>query len=140
MEVLDFLDLAVHEGKAVAKAVEAYIEANKEMLSSLDVVVRISICKTAKGKRTTRDERYMQLQQLMDTNPTLPKVCKEGEYKFDFENLTFKRGKAELHFSAGEIVMLYQKLVRKQAAPTNWSAFLSNMRRRHGADFLEGIV
>jgi hypothetical protein len=44
-----------------------------------------------------------------------------------------------MHFTAGETVILYQKLVRKQN-PVGWGAYYANMKNRHGDDFLQGAI
>lgn len=144
METLSYIDLPVHDGKAVAKLVQEFIAKNQSLVDSPDVAVRISICRESDGKtRTTKEMRYMQLDALIAANPDMPTVWKEGKYTFDFAAKTFHktvdRKKTELYLTAGEIVMLYQRLIRNQKMP-NWTAFYANMRGRHGQDFLLGLV
>lgn len=139
MDVLDYIDLAVHDGKPVAQEVIKYINAHKDMLTSLDVTVRISICRSNKGIRATAEESVDRLQQMIKTNPDLPKVWKNGIYIFNFDRMDFKQGKFPIHLTAGEAVVLYQKLIRKQS-PNGWGAYYANMRKRHGDGFLSGAV
>lgn len=139
MEVLDYIDLAVHDGQPVADAVIKYIDAHKDMLTSLDVTVRVSICKANKGERATAEESIARLQFMIGASPDFPKIWRFENYSFNFQKMEFKQGKFPIHISAGEMVILYQKLVRKQN-PTGWGAYFANMKKRHGEGFLKGAV
>jgi hypothetical protein len=144
MEVLSYIDLPVHDGKAVARLVQEFITKNAALVNSPDVAVRISIQRESDGStRANKAMRFEQLRALMDANPDLPTVWKEGKYTFDFAALTFtktvERKKVDLNITAGEIVMLWQRLIKGHKMP-NWTAFYANMRKRLGEDFLEGFV
>lgn len=139
MEVLDYIDLAVHDGQPVADAVIKYIDAHKDMLTSLDVTVRVSICKANKGARATAEESVARLEYMVAADTDLDKIWKFEEYTFNFIKKEFKRGKYPINITPGEMVMLYQKLIRKQH-PVGWGAYFANMKKRHGDSFLLGAV
>jgi hypothetical protein len=137
MEVLDYIDLPSIEPEHVAQAVNDYIAARQAMIGTLDVKVRVSICKTQETARAGRNERRDTLMQLIAVSGE--SCWKEGTYSFDFSKGMYLDGSAGMHFTPGEAVALYQKLVRKQDTEA-WAAFYSNMKKRLGKDFLEGLV
>lgn len=135
MEILDYIDIAVSEPEGVAAAVVAYMAERKDMVKSLDVKIRIAICKTPQTVRAGKNNRVETLNQFISASGV--STWKSGEYKFDFSRNIYLRGKQELHITAGESVALYQKLVRKQDT-AGWPAFYSNMKRKIGENFLKG--
>lgn len=137
MEVLDYIDIAVSEPEHVAAAVIAYMAERKSMVNTLDIKIRIAICKTSKTVRTGRKDRVSTLAQLISV--TGVKTWASGVYRFDFMKPTFLWGDKELYMTAGEVVALYQRLVRKQDTH-GWAAFYSHMCRKHGNGFLKGEV
>lgn len=137
MEVLDYIDLPSIEPEHVAQAVNKYIADRASIISSLDVKIRVSICKTQASTRAGKGERKGTLAQLISVTGT--SKWKKGDYAFDFAKGKFMFGEKELHVTSGEAVALYQKLVRKQSTPA-WSSFFSNMKKKLGADFLKGVL
>ena len=137
MEILDYLDLPTLEPKYVAQAVQDYIAARKDMISSLDVTVRVSIYKLSETGRASKAECVKTLAQLVSS--TGEGVWSNKMYTFDFGRSIYTKGKKALHVSPGEAVALYQKLVRGQDNAT-WAAFYANMKKKFGPDFLQGAV
>jgi hypothetical protein len=137
MEVLDYIDIAASDPEHVAAAVIAYMTERKSMVNSLDIKIRIAVCKTSKTVRAGRNERTSTLAQLVSV--TGVKTWASGVYRFDFTKPTFLWGDKELYMTAGEVVALYQRLVRKQVVH-GWAAFYSHMKRKHGNGFLKGEV
>jgi hypothetical protein len=137
MEVLDYIDIATTDPDHVAQAVVRYIQEHGDMINSLDVKVRVSICRSPQTIRASKSDRQSTLQQLISASGI--SVWHAGLYRFDFTKGQYLAGSQELYVTAGEAVAMYQKLVRKQHSIT-WAAFFSNLKRKHGNDFLKDFV
>lgn len=137
MEVIDYIDITAIEPEHVTKAVLEYIESRKDIINTLDVQIRISICKEQSTARAGKNDRNGTLAQLIAIGGI--STWEQDEYKFDFSAQSYRwKGKA-MHITPGEAVALYQKLVRKNNSD-DWPAFYANMKKRHSQDFLRGFV
>lgn len=137
MEVLDYIDLPITEPKHVSQAVQKFIDERKDIISTLDVTIRVSICKTQKTVRAAKGERLEMLAQLVKL--TGIDTWEEGPYRFDFSKGDYRYGKHAVHITASEAVVLYQKLVRGQGDDA-WPPFYANIKNRLGKEFLKGCV
>jgi hypothetical protein len=141
MEVIDFIDLTVIDPEHVTKAVMDYIQSRSDIINSLDVQIRVSICKSQQSIRAGRIERTSTLAQLVELHGK--SMWEQPPYKFNFKDGQYWVDNGDtgkyLHITAGEAVALYHKLVRKQSND-DWPSFYANMKKRHGAEFLKGYV
>jgi hypothetical protein len=141
VEVIDYIDLTVIDPEHVTKAVLEYIDSRKDIINTLDVQIRVSICKEQPTVRAGRNERAQALAQLVAM--TGVKTWEEGQYKFDFSTNSYveivRNQPRPIHITAGEAVALYQRLVRKQSND-DWPSFYANMKKRNGSEFLKEFV